>query len=174
MREEAHKDVNGAHRVLSVLLVLALMMANSALFYFVIWDMFRPSNRFAVILFFVSGGAHLTYFFLPWFIKSQLAPVFSDTVTGGGGSGTADAGGFFVKLCVQMGLALCVTTLLLWALQQEFPWSAPEEDFKPLITEANCLKIGGTPTYVDGRLACVLSLGQGRGTTPADGQTGTE
>lgn len=142
-----------------LLLMLALTIANSILFYFVIWDMLSPSKPYTVILFFISGSAHLIYFFLPWLAIACLGPIFR-----GGGDGNArfdrrgqdDGGpaGAFVTVVTQFGMVLCVSAIGLWFLQSAF-----EPDDVPrlaLITEANCLEIGGAPDLVDGLLICIV------------------
>jgi putative hemolysin len=147
-------------RIGTVLLVVALSLANSLLFYFVIWDMLTPSQPFTVILFFVSGGAHLIYFFLPWFTRAMLAPIFrlrGDDVgrfDGAAGGRTAQDENGFVRLCTGFGAGLCVTSFVLLSLQ--FNFSAPESASMALITKENCLQIGGKPEYVHDKLICVV------------------
>ena len=120
MREPARKKPNASLRVCMVLAAFVLSLGNSALFYFVIWDMMTPTKPLTVVLFTISGSAHLAYFFLPWFIKDMIGPVFTlstvNTASYGsrGPDNYADESSFFVKLAVQFGMALCLLTLALW------------------------------------------------------------
>lgn len=175
MSEPDAKTPNVYSRCASLALITALSLANSALFYFVIWDMFSPSEPYTVILFFVSGSAHLVYFFLPWFAASVLAPVFrvdgtgASHYSGGARSQAPQTDNFFVTICTQFGVALCITALVLWALQIDWH-SDPGDGHLALITKENCLQIGGAPQYVDGRLTCVLAKGDIRAVTMTGGE----
>ena len=72
MLEQTIDKPNNVNRLLLVSLVLALALANSSLLYFVLWDMLSPSNTFWVILFTISGAAHVIYLFLPWLLHTHL------------------------------------------------------------------------------------------------------
>ena len=139
--------------------MLSLTIANSILFYFVIWDMLSPSKPYTVILFFISGSAHLIYFFLPWFVMECLGPIFRAGGEGNarfdrraqGNDGPAAA---FLNVVTQFGVVLCLSAIGLWFLQSEFePKEVPR---LALITKANCLEIGGEPSLVDGKLVCIV------------------
>ncbi len=140
------------NRLLVVGLLLALSAGNSALFYFVIWDMLSPSEPYSVILFFLSGSAHLGYFFLPWFIKEMLAPAFRLPASNSGrfdsrnSHQTGDASNGFVTACAMFGMLLCITTIGLWSFQSDL-WRQKEPTMA-LITEANCLAIARAPKVI--------------------------
>ena len=158
MTEQADSKPNLFNRMVGILLIFGLSLANSVLVYFVIWDMLSPSKPYSVILFFVSGGAHLIYFFLPWFIREMLGPIFrtgsSEVTRFDGSSSTGGSGDFFVTFCTQFGAALCISALGLWLLQSDLL-----RDEKPrlaLITKANCVEIGGKPHMVDDQILCVV------------------
>ena len=153
MMEQQYNKSKVFSRILTVILLLALTAGNSALFYFVIWDMLSPSRPFAVMLFIISGSAHLIYFFLPWFISSFLGPVFrrSDKAQAGG---STESTCLFGKLCAQVGIVLCASVIGLWLVQQGL---TPEErPISVLITSANCLEIGGIPEVTEGKLVCII------------------
>ncbi len=158
MMERADSSPNLFNRMAGILLILALSLANSGLFYFVIWDMLSPSKPYSVILFFVSGGAHLIYFFLPWFCYEMVGSIFgggsSEATRFDGSSSTGGSGGFFVTICTQFGVVLCVSAIGLWLLQADF--LREEKPSVALITKVNCLQIGGEPRMVDGQLLCVV------------------
>lgn len=160
---EDERPLGAFNRVAGLLFVLGLCLANSILFYFVIWDMFSPSKPYTTILFVISGGANLVYVFLPWFARSMLAPIFqvhSDDVRrfdGAAASLSPRHDSPFASLCTIFGAALCVTTLGLWLVQAGFGAKKPEN--LALITKANCLEIGGEPQNVDGKLICIVPQG---------------
>lgn len=160
MQDQAVSNLNLFGRVSAVLLMLALALANSALFYFVIWDMMQPGQPYTVILFFISGCAHLIYFFLPWFAAQMLGPIFRSPSTNSsqyGSRGPADvapASSFFVTVCTLFGLALCVSVIGFWALQSGILSKKNAE--LALITKANCLEIGGATQAIDGKLICLI------------------
>ncbi len=66
-RNETSRDrrARGVGRMVAILVLIGIAAANSALFYFIIWPEFSPHDPFSAILFFISGGAHLIYFFIP-------------------------------------------------------------------------------------------------------------
>ena len=153
MMEQQYNKSKVFSRILTVILLLALTAGNSALFYFVIWDMLSPSRPFAVMLFIISGSAHLIYFFLPWFISSFLGPVFrrSDKAQAGG---STESTRLFGKLCAQVGIVLCASVIGLWLVQQGL---TPEErPMSVLITSANCQEIGGIPEMTEDKLVCII------------------
>jgi len=161
-------------RISALLLVLGLAMSNSALFYFVIWDMLSPSQPYTAILFFVSGGAHLVYFFLPWFARSMLGPLFNQNMDdvrrfdGRAASLSPEHDNTFVTLCTIFGIGLCVATLGLLSLQLDFGEKQAEN--LALITKENCVQIGGQPEYDNGKLICFMPKGEigAGGTRPID------
>ena len=167
MTEPADSNPNLFNRMVGILLVLALSLANSALFYFVIWDMLSPSKPYSVILFFVSGGAHLIYFFLPWFFHEMLGPIFrsgsSEVTRFDAGNSAAGSDGFFVTVCTQFGVVLCVSAIGLWLLQADF--LREEKPSIALITKANCLEIGGRPQMVGDQLLCIVKEKDIKGVT---------
>ena len=140
-------------RILALILLLTLIIGNSALFYFVIWDMLSPSKPFAVLLFIISGSAHVIYFFLPWFIASFLGPVVrrsNKAQTGGSTESTY----LFGKLCMQLGIVLSASAIGLWFVQVNL---TPEERPRSvLITSANCQEIGGNLEVIEGKPVCTL------------------
>ncbi len=153
MMEQQYNRPEIFGRILALILLLTLIIGNSALFYFVIWDMLSASKPFTVILFIISGSAHLIYFFLPWFISSFLGPVFrrsNKAQTGGSTESTR----LFGKLCAQVGIVLCASVIGLWLVQQGL---TPEErPMSVLITSANCQEIGGIPEMTEGKLVCII------------------
>ena len=176
MSEQQNNRPKDFNRVLAVGFVLALSAGNSALFYFVIWDMLSPSEPFSVILFFVSGSAHLAYFFLPWFAKEMLAPLFRPIASDSGRNqsgnnhpaGEASMNNGFVNVCAMFGMLLCTTAIGLWSLQSDL-WRQAEPNMA-MITEANCLQIEGEPKLIDGKLICVIEQkrSEGADTTRVD------
>ena len=158
--EQQNESPKIFNRLLVVGLLLALSAGNSALFYFVIWDMLSPLEPYSVILFFLSGSAHLVYFFLPWFIKAMLAPAFrrltseASRLDSRGGYQAGEASNGFVTVCAMVGMLLCITTIGLWSFQPDL-WRQKEPTMA-LITEANCLAIGGAPKVIDGKLICII------------------
>lgn len=167
MKEQAGGSPNLFNRMAGILLILALSLANSALFYFVIWDMLSPSKPYSVILFFVSGGAHLIYFFLPWFCYEMLGSVFrggsSEATRFDVNSSAGGSDGFFVTVCTQFGVVLCVSAIGLWLLQSDL--LREEKPSVALITKANCLEIGGQPQMVGDQLLCVIKEKDMKGVT---------
>ncbi len=164
MKERAGDNPKIFLRMAALLFILGLSLANSALFYFVIWDMLSPSKPYSVILFFVSGGAHLIYFFLPWFFAEMLGPVMrpsSDDARRYDASSQGE-GGFFLTACTQFGVVLCVSAIGLWFLQSDL--LSGEQPRLALITEANCTEIGGTPKQVDDKIICVITKSDIKGT----------
>ena len=144
-----------------LLLVFGLAVANSLLFYFVIWDsLLSDWEPISVLLFFVSGSAHLIYFFLPWFVRELLAPAV-DTTTGTNrrfrdpNSGSpARATTSTVAVATWFGAALCATAIGLLLVQVDlFP---AEEKPVPYISEANCIHVGGKISKLDGKVTCIL------------------
>ncbi len=144
--------------MIAVTLVLALAVANSALIYFVIWDMLSPSEPYSVILFFISGSAHLIYLFFPWFIKNQLGPLFRtypedrrrcDRRENGSKS---EFVGSFINFFICVGVALCFSSLAFFAIDLEV--FDEEERLQALISEENCRLIKGKTVVINGRLIC--------------------
>ena len=113
-----------------------------------------------VILFFVSGCAHLIYFFLPWFIKEQLGPLFrTAALNTGHRSGEAigsrnDGVANFSQIAVQVGVVLCLAAFAVWSLQSEI--AGNDDHNLALITKANCVAIGGAAQDVAGKLVCIV------------------
>ena len=160
MREPAGKKPNASFKVCLVLAAFVLSLGNSALFYFVIWDMMTPTKPLTVVLFVISGSAHLVYFFLPWFVRDMFGPIFTlSTVNTAhyGSRGPDDYGdesSFFVKLTVQFGMALCLLTLALWLAQSGL--LGGKKGPSSLITEANCRQIGGELRNIAGTSICMI------------------
>ena len=123
MLEQTIDKPDNLNRLLLVSLVLALSLANSSLLYFVLWDMLSPSKPFWVVLFTISGAAHVIYLFLPWLLGSLLGPLLrrsnaaSSQFSGARTAETGDSGYFFTKLCAQVGILLCGAAIGLWLLQ---------------------------------------------------------
>ena len=157
MSAQQNNRPNVFYRVLAVFLALAVSVANSVLFYFVIWDMFSPSQPFSVVLFIGSGGAHLAYFFLPWFIKEMLVPLRQEPAVGGSRSASRNGGGKrnsiegLATVCTMFAVLLGVTATGLWLVQ-----SQQEESNTAIITKANCEQVGGEFQLVEGKLVCVI------------------
>ena len=108
-RNETSRDrrARGVGRMVAILVLIGIAAANSALFYFIIWPEFSPHDPFSAILFFISGGAHLIYFFIPWFVVDVIGASFGtggedpskyETNLGG------DTSGFFMRLCTLVGV----------------------------------------------------------------------
>ncbi len=160
MKEAARKKPNASFRVCMALLALALSLGNSALFYFVIWDLMTPTKPLTVVLFVISGSAHLAYFFLPWFFKDMVGPIFTLSTVNTSSYGSrgpdnyADESSFFVKLTVQFGMALCLLTLALSLVQSGL--LSGKEGQSSLIMEANCRQIGGELRRIAGTSVCVI------------------
>jgi hypothetical protein len=160
MTTQARGTPGRSKQVAVLLLVFGLAVANSLLFYFVIWDQLSNWEPISVLLFFVSGGAHLIYFFLPWFARELFAPVL-DTSTRASrrlrdpnNSTPARATTSTVAVATWFGAALCATAIGLLLVQIDlFP---AEEKPVPYISEANCIHVGGTLSKVDGKVTCVL------------------
>jgi len=158
MTAQAIERPSWGGRVAALLLVLGLLLANSLLFYFVIWDLLSPSQPYTVILFFLSGAGQLGYFFLPWFAREILAPLFRASSEAGrrfrDGGHAARADGFVITVFTHIGAALCLSAIGLWFLQTEL--MPAEEPAPAYISEANCTQIGGKPVWTDGKLVCAL------------------
>jgi hypothetical protein len=161
MSAHAISGPNQASGVSALLLVLGLAVANSLLFYFVIWDLLSNWEPFSVLLFIVSGSAQLTYVFLPWFVREMLAPAvefpagsshrYRDPNT----APSAPAGVCFASVATKFGVVLCAVALGLWLLQANWPKTVEE---RPLyISEGNCASVGGSIKQVDGKVLCVLN-----------------
>ena len=155
MSLNSESQIDGYFRLAIVLFVLVITIANSALFYFIIWDIFDPKDPYINILFFLSASAQLTYVFFPWFAKDLLRPVVKEQSSEGdhlqrGASKIT----LFAKSFVQVGVVMSLSSILFWAIIHE---DAPSYEMAPLnvlITEDNCKKIGGKMKRVAGKLRC--------------------
>ena len=157
MSERQSIQPNIFYRILAVSLALALSVTNSFLFIFVIWDMLSPSQPFSVILFVGSGGAHLAYFFLPWFVKEMLAPLLRRPVADS--ARLADQNSRrerksiegLATVCTMFAVLLGVTTTGLWLVQL-----LQEDANFAMITKANCEQVGGSFHSAEKKLVCVI------------------
>ncbi len=147
------RQARGVGRIVAILVLIGIAATNSALFYFVIWPEFSPHVPFSEILFFISGGAHLIYFFIPWFVVDVIGATFGtggedpskyETQLGG------DTAGYFMRMCIVVGGFSCATVVVLSLLEDQLRPAPPPVT----ITRANCLSAGGVPTMVGGRLTC--------------------
>ena len=160
MNENARDNSKATSAAVRVSLVLLLCCTNTALLYFVIWDMFSKSNPYGILMFAISGSAHLLYLFLPWFVAEQLGPFwrsagsrvtrFDNQAIGGDEKGVSN----FTYISVQFGVGLCLATITLWSLQSELGGKIDHN--LALITRANCLEIGGKPEAVGDKLICII------------------
>ena len=172
-RYETSRDrrARGVGRIVAILVLIGIAVANSLLFYFVIWPEFSPHDPFSAILFFISGGAHLIYFFIPWFVVDVIGATFGtggedptkyDTQLG------SDSAGYFMRICIVVGGLSCATVVMLSLLEDQL---RPDPMPTPVtITRANCLYAGGVATMVDGRVTCSFETQQPApvgGTEPA-------
>ena len=148
-------------RICLVLFVLAVAAANSMLLFFILWDMVASGEPVVVMLFFLSGSAHLMYAFFPWFIRDMVklavkTSYFKDVREGKQLSLNFSSGeaSNFISYSTIFGACLCLAVLVLWWGDSTF---STKDSGEVLVTESNCLQIGGEPTYVNGRLVCIVS-----------------
>lgn len=165
------RQARGVGRIVAIFVLIGIAAANSALFYFVIWPEFSPNDPFSAILFFISGGAHLIYFFIPWFVVDVIGATFGtggedptkyETQLGG------DTAGYFMRICIVVGGLSSVIVVLLSLLEDQLRSDPPPTPVT--ITRANCLYAGGVATMIGGRLTCSFETQQSApvgGTEPA-------
>jgi len=169
------RNVSATGRIALLLLLVLLAVANSAFLYFFFWDQLIEGRLIGVMIFSVSASAHLLYLFLPWFARDLLTPLAYRT----SGSSTRyidpnqyDAGtgvSFLPSMMMTIGGALCVVAALFWVVDEDpFGWTK-EKPIEPIISEANCRRVGGEIVVIDGRTICRIQKPVAGGTPSAEG-----
>lgn len=158
-------SVSAAGRLTVLLLLIALAVANSLFLYFVVWDLLSQGSLISKLMFSISASAHLLYFFLPWFARDLLAPIVSQSPPPSGryayrhDDAPATEVGFLPKLMIVIGASLCVIGFGFGLVEVDpFGWKA--KPLEPLISEANCARIGGKIVEIDGKTTCDLGAGR--------------
>ena len=120
-----------------IVVLIPLAIGNSFLFFHIVWPEFSPSDPLGATLYFITGGAHLIYFVIPWFLVD---------VDGASRS-------FFLPLSAVVGGLSCAIVISLFLLK----YHIHADPIPVAITRANCLHAGGMPKLDDGRLLCDFS-----------------